>query len=78
MLVVRRHLHGDHLVRLCVDGELELPVSPFFPVEALDPPSGRVDLYAGGVDGYGDGLVCLSEAPVRVMFRRRIRFLRPE
>ena len=51
---------------LDVDGEVELHVPLLLAVHPLDPPSGLLDLYAGGVDCDGDGVVRLPEHTVGV------------
>jgi len=62
--VVGGDLHGDHLMGLGVDGEVKLHVLALLAVYPLHPAPGLVDLDAGGVDGYRDGLSRLPEAPV--------------
>ena len=64
--IVGADLHGDHLVSLHVDGEVQLHVPPLLPVLSLDPAAGLLNLYAGGVDGYRDRLLGLLEATVGV------------
>jgi hypothetical protein len=48
------------------DGEVQLHVAFLLAVLSLYPAAGLLDLYAGGVDGDGDGVAGLPEAPVGV------------
>jgi hypothetical protein len=66
VLIIRGDLHGDHLVGHGVDGEVELHDLLLLPVLPLYPAPRLLNLYAGGVDGYDDGLIRLLEALVGV------------
>jgi len=65
-------------VCLRVYGEVELHVPLLLAVLPLYPAAGLLNLYAGGVDGDGDGLIRLPEALVGVDGEARMRLRRPE